>query len=113
MTALRHLPAVLAFLCLVLPAAETTRAEEGDAVAGKKKAIEICARCHVIGSHNPYGGINSTPSFWIMQEKPHVYDEKLLSVTNRRPHIGIGLDQEVTLKDLEDILSYVHTLRRP
>ncbi len=86
---------------------------EGDPAEGERKAIETCARCHVIGSHNPYGGINSTPSFWIMQEKPRVYDEKLLSVTSRRPHIGIGLDRAVTLQDLEDILSYVHTLRRP
>ena len=48
-----------------------------------------------------------------MSEKPKVYDRKLLSVTSRRPHIGIGLDREVSLQDLEDILSYVHTLERP
>ena len=106
----------LAALCaaLVFTLAMTGAAHaEGDPAEGKKKAIETCARCHVIGSHNPYGGINSTPSFWIMQEKPQVYDDKLLSVTSRRPHIGIGLDQAVTLQDLEDILSYVHTLERP
>ena len=112
MTALRLPSVLLCLLCLAAIVPDPARAE-GDAVAGKKKAIEVCSRCHVIGDHNPYGGINSTPSFWIMQEKPQVYDDKLLSVTNRRPHIGIGLDQEVTLKDLEDILSYVHTLKRP
>ena len=86
-----------------LTAAETRAA--GDAAAGLKIAIERCARCHVIGDHNPYGGINSTPSFWIFARKPEVYTERLRTFDQRRPHLGI----ELTLKpeQIEDILSYV------
>ena len=77
----------------------------GDGAAGRKLAIEKCALCHVIGDHNPYGGINSTPSFWIFARKPEVYTERLRTFDQRRPHIGI----ELTLKpeQIEDILSYV------
>ena len=77
----------------------------GDAAKGRNLAIEKCARCHVIGDHNPYGGINSTPSFWIFARKPEVYTERLRTFDQRRPHIGI----ELTLKpeQIEDILTYV------
>lgn len=82
-----------------------------DPEAGERKAREVCARCHVIGEQNRYGGINSTPSFYIMQEKPETYQGKLLTVNERRPHIGIGLEMEP--EALEDIWAYVETLKRP
>lgn len=94
---------VLAALGLQLAAWQAEAA--GDAAAGRKLAIEKCALCHVIGDHNPYGGINSTPSFWIFARKPEVYTERLRTFDQRRPHLGI----ELTLKpeQIEDILSYV------
>ena len=90
-------------LALALPAAAAQAA--GDAAAGREIAIEHCARCHVIGDYNPYGGINSTPSFWIFARKPEVYTERLRTFDQRRPHLGI----ELTLKpqQIEDILTYV------
>ena len=30
---------------------------------GRALAAEHCTRCHVVGDINPYGGIESTPSF--------------------------------------------------
>ena len=77
----------------------------GDAAAGRKLAIEKCALCHVIGDHNPYGGINSTPSFWIFARKPEVYTERLRTFDQRRPHLGIELTLEP--EQIEDILTYV------
>jgi hypothetical protein len=35
--------------------------------------------------------------------------ERVLSVTNRRPHIAQKL--EVTAQDLEDVLAYIETLK--
>ena len=95
--------AILAALALQLAAWQAQAA--GDAAVGRKIAIEKCALCHVIGDHNPYGGINSTPSFWIFARKPEVYTERLRTFDQRRPHLGI----ELTLKpeQIEDILSYV------
>lgn len=105
------------FLCLLAYALFAAAApgagaqSEGDPVAGKQKAIKWCARCHVIGEHNPYGGINSTPSFYIMSEKPESYRERVLSVRDRRPHLAQDLD--VKNEDLDDILAYILTLERP
>ena len=84
---------------------------DGDPVAGQEKAIKWCARCHVVGAQNPYGGINSTPSFYIMSEKPESYRERVLSVQERRPHIAQTL--ELKNEDLDDILAYILTLERP
>ncbi len=105
------------FLCLLacalfaIAAPGASARPEGDPAAGKQKAIKWCARCHVIGNHNPYGGITSTPSFYIMSEKPESYRERVLSVTDRRPHIAQDLDLKV--EDLDDILAYILTLERP
>jgi len=80
----------------------------GDPAKGEQLAIEICARCHVIGDFNPMGGINSTPSFWIMRRKPETYAPKLLTIQERRPHAGMKLD--VKRRELEHILVYVQSL---
>ncbi len=40
----------------------------GDAVAGRKVAIDNCSRCHVVGDYNPMGGIDSTP--WLPAQAP-------------------------------------------
>jgi mono/diheme cytochrome c family protein len=88
--------------------ASSARAE-GNSVKGEKLAVERCSRCHVIGDQNPYGGINSTPSFWIFARKPQIYTERLRTFEVRRPHIALKLD----LKDreVENILAYVGGLK--
>jgi mono/diheme cytochrome c family protein len=55
----------LAFALLAIPGSIDAAHAGGDVERGKALAVENCARCHVIGDHNPSGGINSTPSFWI------------------------------------------------
>ena len=83
---------------------------EGDTAKGEETATQWCARCHVIGEANRYGGINSTPSFYIMARKPDTYSAKLLTFQERRPHAALKFD--VTEQDLEDILAYVATLEK-
>ena len=39
---------------------------DGNAARGKTVAERHCARCHVVGDFNPYGGIGSTPSFQLL-----------------------------------------------
>ncbi len=99
---------LLLVLSLTVVAATNVRAE-GDSVKGEDTAIEWCARCHVIGDFNRLGGINSTPSFYIMAKKPDTYSAKLLTFQERRPHAAIKFD--VTEQDLENILAYVSTLK--
>ncbi len=99
---------LLLVLLLTLVAADEVPAA-GDSAKGEDTAIEWCARCHVIGDFNRLGGINSTPSFYIMAKKPDTYSAKLLTFQERRPHAAIKFD--VTEQDLENILAYVSTLK--
>lgn len=99
-----------ALLCIAGILAASSAAAEGDSAAGREIAIRSCARCHVIGDYNPMGGIGSTPSFWIMARKPQTYTAKLLTVTQRRPHRGMGL--EVSREELEQIQAYIATLEQ-
>ena len=47
---------------------------DGDVKAGRRIAIEHCARCHVIGSYNRFGGIDSTPSFQMLARRADMAD---------------------------------------
>jgi mono/diheme cytochrome c family protein len=99
--------------------ASSARAE-GNSVKGEKLAVERCSRCHVIGDQNPYGGINSTPSFWIFARKPQIYTERLRTFEVRRPHIAltfevrrphIALKLDLKDREVENILAYVGGLK--
>ncbi len=100
----------LAFALLATPGSIDAGHPGGDAERGKALAVENCARCHVIGDHNPYGGINSTPSFWIFARKPEIYDERLRTFDQRRPHLSMDFDVSET--DIENLSAYVATLQR-
>ena len=94
-------------LCTLLSGA--ARAElAGDPEAGLEAARDWCAQCHVIGDYNPYGGVGSTPSFWIMRRKPDIYYGKLLTFQERRPHAARKFD--LSPGDIENILKYVDSL---
>lgn len=84
---------------------------DGDRLRGRDLAIENCAQCHVIGDHNPYGGVNNSPSFYVFAERPEVYEERLRTFDQRRPHLS--RDMRVSPKDIADIMAYVEKLERP
>ena len=66
-----------------LPA--STAQAEGEAAKGREIAVTHCARCHVIPDHDPYGGIDSTPSFRLLARRDD-YLERLQSFYARPPH---------------------------
>lgn len=82
----------------------------GDAEKGRRVAERVCARCHVVGESNRYGGIDSTPSFFTMAAKPQSYERRLAAFRSRPPHRGQKL--KVTDAEVEDLIVYVRTLRR-
>ncbi len=84
---------------------------EGDRERGRTLAIENCAQCHVIGDYNPYGGVNNSPSFYVFAERPEVYQERLRTFDQRRPHLS--RDMDVSAEDIRHIMAYVETLERP
>ena len=58
---------------------------DGDPDAGRKVSVAHCSRCHVVGDHNPYGGINSTPSFQLLAKRKD-WMERFQTFYERRPH---------------------------
>jgi hypothetical protein len=79
----------------------------------------------VVGDNNPYGGINSTPSFELLARRDD-WRERFGSFYARRPHPVFvevpGVPKwtklpahiatfTVTLEQVDDILAYVETLR--
>jgi mono/diheme cytochrome c family protein len=85
---------------------------EGDAKAGRAFAVKWCAKCHVVGDHNPYGGIESTLSFKAMAKRPQRYPpDRFRRFKTRPPHPPFADDIEMSPQDMEDLISFVATLR--
>ncbi len=84
----------------------------GDPDKGKEVAERRCARCHVVGVEKLFGGIGSTPSFFLMNEKLDDYRQRIWTFKERRPHRAQEFD-DVSREDIEDLLAYIATLERP
>lgn len=78
---MRRLVTLLALTCALPASAEAA----GDADEGRQIAIDHCSRCHVIPNHDPYGGIESTPSFRLLARRDD-YLERFETFFDRPPH---------------------------
>ena len=117
----------------VLAAAAATQLLAQSAAAhverGRSLAAEHCTRCHVVCDINPYGGIESTPSFIGMKYladwerrfeefyilPPHPALVRIAEVTADRDESRPVFVQEIvlTLEDVDAILAFVRTLPSP
>lgn len=102
---------------------------DADVGQGRELAAKHCTRCHVVGDINPYGGIESTPSFIGMkyladwerrfQEfyilPPHPALVRISEVSAERSDARPAFVQEIvlTLEDVDAILAFVRTLPSP
>ncbi len=99
---------------------------DGDPEAGRKMSHEHCARCHVIGDFNPFGGIGSTPSFQLLAKR-NDWLERFQTFYERRPHpVFVRVPDvarwtklpshvkefRVTAENIQDIIAFAQTLRR-
>lgn len=100
----------IASLALTLVALDARAA--GDQQEGQRIAERWCKRCHVVGTENRHGGIDSTPSFFLMHDKLDDYRQRIQSFKQRRPHKSLEFD-DVSKDDLEDLLVYIGGLERP
>jgi len=98
-----------------------------EAKQGFELSRQLCSRCHVIGEYNRMGGIGNSPSFtWMV--KSDDWRERFLTFYARRPHpvfarvpgyaLWSNADPyyppfEITLDEIDLIVSYVETLREP
>ena len=113
-------------LYVAAAAAPTVRddpAVVGDPLAGKRLALALCGRCHVVGPENRMNGLGSTPSFAMLRTlsdwrdrftgfyllNPHPAFTQVADATDpfdaSRPPPIVPL--RLTLDDLEAILAFV------
>ncbi|MEM7041629.1 MAG: hypothetical protein AAF543_02345 [Pseudomonadota bacterium] len=86
---------------------------EGDAGKGRELAERFCKGCHVVGTDNRLGGIDSTPSFFLMSDKLDNYRQRLWSLKRRPPHTAYERLNDVSNDDIEHLLAYIGDLERP
>lgn len=100
-----------------------------DVDRGREVAAAHCTRCHVVGDINPYGGIESTPSFIGMKYladwerrfeefyilPPHPALVRISEVSAERSEERPAFVHEIvlTLDDVDAILAFVRTLPSP
>lgn len=111
---------ILAMLC----AAPSARAD-GDARKGQALSETHCARCHVVGDFNKFGGIGSTPSFQLIAGMKDGM-ERFQTFYARRPHPAFVTVPDVpkwskepayatpftvTPESIDDLLAFVATLK--
>ena len=115
--------ACTAWLCVLAPTSGAQAA--GDSRKGREIAITHCSRCHVVGDHNPFGGIGSTPSFQLLARRGD-YLERFQTFFERRPHpVFVRVPDvprwseipshvaefDMTPENIEDLIAFVETLR--
>lgn len=86
---------------------------EGDVGKGQELADRFCKGCHVVGADNRHGGIDSTPSFFLMRDKLDNYRQRLWSLKRRPPHTAYERLKDVSDDDIEHLLAYISDLERP
>lgn len=116
---------VVAMLSLVAATALPSGPAIGEDVArGRDLAIRHCAFCHVVGDHNRFGGIGSTPSFQLLaglddgDERFQTFFERLphpsfVYLPGQQPPTGLPLsvpDVNITYEDVLDIAAFARTL---
>lgn len=116
-----RLQSALALAALLTP---LTGHAAGDPEKGHAIAVEHCSRCHVVGDHNPMGGIGSTPSFRLLRTMTD-WRERFESFYARRPHPvhvrieGLPLRTQLppnaapfmlTVEDVDHIVALAETL---
>ena len=96
-----------------------------DVKNGQKLAETHCARCHVVGDFNKFGGIGSTPSFGLLMGMADGI-ERFRTFYDRRPHPAFvsvpgvprwtdlppyAMPFEVTPENIDDLINFVRKLK--
>ncbi len=95
-------------------------------IKGRNLAEQHCARCHVVGTFNKFGGIGSTPSFQLIagmkdglerfetffERRPHPVFVRVPSVEKWSKVPPYATEFTVTAQSLDQLLSFVKTIKK-
>lgn len=108
---MRFMLTILLAAAIIAPVSSALAA--GDSDKGRDLADQLCKGCHVVGTENRHGGIDSTPSFFLMHDKLDNYRQRLWTLKKRPPHTAYERLDKVSNDDIEHLLAYIAKLERP
>jgi len=99
---------------------------EGSVEKGKELSITHCARCHVIGDFNKFGGLGSTPSFPLIagmndgyhrfetffERRPHPVFVRVPNVERWSKALSYVTEFTVTPESINDLMAFVKTIKK-
>lgn len=99
---------VAAVLGAAVSAAAVRAEERGDAAAGQKLALAVCANCHLVQEGQRKPPMDSVPSFYALARDPAETDERLRTFLTR-PHPPMP-NIELSRQQIADVVSYIESL---
>jgi mono/diheme cytochrome c family protein len=83
----------------------------GDAVAGRRLAMEWCGTCHLVGPDVRRGAADLAPPFAEVASDPSTTDFRLRAFL-MTPHQRMP-DFKLSREQTDDLIAYILSLRRP
>lgn len=107
---MRYLTAV-ALVSLALAAPGAGHAQSiGDAAAGEKLALEVCAQCHFVAENQPLIPRADAPPFDVIMADPSV-TEMGLRAFFQTPHRNMP-DLQLSQKETDDVIRFLLSLKQ-
>ena len=99
---------------------------DGNIDRGRTLAQTHCARCHVIGDFNKFGGIGSTPSFRLLrgiedgmvrfqtfyERRPHPVFVRVPNIPRWSKAPAYATEFTVTPEAIKDLMAFVKTIKK-
>ena len=104
----------------------TVSGADGNKENGRKLALSYCARCHVIGPINKFGGIGSTPSFRALkgmedgmerfqtfyERRPHPAFVRVSDVSRWSKEPAYTTEFTMTVEAIDDLMAFVESIEK-
>lgn len=83
--------------------------QPGNAAAGERLAVAVCANCHLVREGQPQSPMDSVPSFAALANDPGMSDSRLRGFLNR-PHFPMP-SIDLSRQQIDDVMAYIHSRR--
>ncbi len=83
--------------------------QPGNAAAGERMAVAVCANCHLVREGQPQAPMDSVPSFAAVASDPALNEMRLRGFLNR-PHFPMP-NIELSRQQIDDLVAYFNARR--
>lgn len=96
-------------LAIAIPG-HTALGQSGNATEGRRLAVSICSKCHLVPEAQPTSAMDAAPTFTTLANDPAMTNERLrrflIAPHSQMPPIVISRTE------VEDLIAYMRTLGR-